>query len=72
MAQKDLYDGMEGISTKLLLLLGYSKEEVTEFLDKARADLMNPEVSCSCLQTVDVILILHVLTDPYVHFHVSI
>jgi hypothetical protein len=44
MAQKDLHDGMEGISTKLFLLLGYSQEEVTEFLNKARADLMNPEV----------------------------
>jgi SAM-dependent methyltransferase len=50
MAQKDLYDGMEGISTKLFLLLGYSKEEVTELLDKARVDLMNPEVSCSVCQ----------------------
>jgi hypothetical protein len=47
MAQKDLYDGVEGISTKLFLLLGYSQEDVTEFLGKAKADLMNPEVSFS-------------------------
>jgi hypothetical protein len=45
MAQKDLHDGLEGISTKLFLILGYSKEEATEFLEKVKADLMNPEVS---------------------------
>jgi hypothetical protein len=43
MAQRDLYDGIEGISTKLFTLLGYEKEELVKFLDDTRAQLMDPE-----------------------------
>ena len=44
-ALKDLLDGIEGISSKLFTLIGYSPEEVTDFLDKARAELVDPDVS---------------------------
>jgi hypothetical protein len=44
MAQKDLVEGLEGISTKLLLLMGYSQAELTELLDKARQELLDPRI----------------------------
>jgi hypothetical protein len=45
MARKDLVDGIEGISTKLFLMLGYGHDEVKEMLEEVRGDLMNSKVS---------------------------
>jgi hypothetical protein len=45
MAQRDLVDGIEGISTKLFLMLGRGHEEVKENLDRVREALMDPKVS---------------------------
>lgn len=45
MAQRDLVDGVEGISTKLFLMLGYGHDEVKDMLDNVRKDLMDPKVS---------------------------
>jgi hypothetical protein len=45
MAQKDLLDGIEGISTKLFSLLGYSEKEVADSLESAKEGLLNPDVS---------------------------
>lgn len=44
MAQKDLVDGVEGISTKLFLMLGYLHDEVKEMLESVKEDLMDPKV----------------------------
>ena len=44
MTQKDLAEGLEGLSTRLFLMLGYSQDELSKFLDEARKDLMDPSV----------------------------
>jgi len=44
-AQKDLVEGLDGISTKLLLLMGYEPEALNKFLEDVRKDLMDPAVS---------------------------
>jgi hypothetical protein len=45
MAQKDLVDGLEGISTKLLLMLGYEQEKLKVFFEEVKKELMDPKVS---------------------------
>ena len=45
MAQKDLVDGLEGISMKLLLILGYEPEKLKIFLEEVKKELMDPKVS---------------------------
>jgi hypothetical protein len=44
-AQKDIYDCIEGASAKPLFLLGHNQESVTELIDGAKADIMDPDVS---------------------------
>ena len=46
MAQKDLHDGIEGMTTKLMLNLGHSADELKEFLENCRTDIMNPAIHC--------------------------
>lgn len=45
MAQKDLAEGIEGISTKLLLMVGYEPETLTQFFEEVKKELMDPKVS---------------------------
>lgn len=45
MAQKDLVEGIEGISTKLLLMVGYEPETLKIFLDEVKKEVMDPKVS---------------------------
>ena len=45
MEQKDLVEGIEGISTKLLLMLGYEPETLNPFFEEVKKDLMDPKVS---------------------------
>ena len=45
MAQKDLVEGIEGISTKLLLMLGYKPEELSVFFEEVKKELLDPKVS---------------------------
>ena len=45
MARKDLVDGIEGISKKLFLMMGDSPEQVDEFLENCRQELMDKHVS---------------------------
>lgn len=43
--QRDLHDGLEGLTMKLFTnFLGWSKEEVQNFLKAVRSDLQNPEI----------------------------
>jgi len=54
MAQKDLVEGLDGISTKLLLMMGYEPEALKEFLENARKDLMDPSVSSICYLVIEI------------------
>jgi len=45
MTQKDLVDGVEGISTKLLLMIGYEPENLKVFFEEIKKELMDPKVS---------------------------
>jgi SAM-dependent methyltransferase len=45
MGRKDLYEGIEGISKKLLVMMGGESEEVDSFLEECKAELMDPAVS---------------------------
>lgn len=45
MAQKDFAEGIEGISTKLLLMVGYEPETLKIFLDEVKKEVMDPKVS---------------------------
>jgi len=49
MAQKDMVDGLDGVSTKLLLMMGYEPEALKESLENVRKDFMDPSVSSICL-----------------------
>ncbi|KAF1814563.1 S-adenosyl-L-methionine-dependent methyltransferase [Eremomyces bilateralis CBS 781.70] len=44
LGQKDLLIGIEGISTKLLRMSGYSEEKVNGLLEACRRDLLNPMI----------------------------
>lgn len=44
MAQKDLEEGLEAISMKLLILMGYEEEECKRFLDDVRLDVKNNKI----------------------------
>lgn len=44
MARKDLYDGIDGISKKLFLMMGDTPEEVDDFNEKCKDELMDPAV----------------------------
>jgi hypothetical protein len=68
MALKDFYD-IEGISTKLLALLGYSDENVTELIDAVKVDLLNPEASAYWTQAI--FFVADVSLNPFVHVYVS-
>lgn len=58
MAQKDLIDGLEGASTKLLLMKGYKQEQIDELLENTKKDLMDPAASSANCR-----LIGHPLTE---------
>ena len=45
MGGKDLDGGLEGISTKLLSILGYKEEEVNTLLKEVRSELRSLQVS---------------------------
>ncbi|KAI0596034.1 methyltransferase domain-containing protein [Biscogniauxia sp. FL1348] len=42
MARKDLYEGIDGISKRLLLMMGDSEAEVDAFLERCKAELLDP------------------------------
>jgi hypothetical protein len=46
MGRKDLYEGIDGISKKLFMMMGEgnSEEEVDAFLEQCKAELMDPAV----------------------------
>ncbi|KAI1257796.1 hypothetical protein MGN70_000840 [Eutypa lata] len=44
MARKDLYDGIDGISKKLFLMMGDTPEEVDDFNEKCKDELMDPAI----------------------------
>ncbi|KAH6645825.1 methyltransferase domain-containing protein [Truncatella angustata] len=45
MGRKDLYEGIDGISKKLLVMMGEgTEEEVDKFLEECKADLMDPAI----------------------------
>jgi hypothetical protein len=70
MAQKDLVDGVEGISTKLLLMVGYEPENLKLFFEEVKKELMDPKVSFGkFLQRLTSRLIR--LLGPLLHVHVS-
>jgi len=45
MAQKSWVDGLEGASTKLLLMIGYEPEKLKLFLEEVKEEFMDPKVS---------------------------
>jgi hypothetical protein len=45
MGRKDLYEGIEGISKRLFIMMGDSEEQVDEFLEKCKLELMDSKVS---------------------------
>lgn len=56
MARKDLYEGIDGISKKLFLMLGDTEAEVDAFIEKCKEELMDPAV-CTTLHPMPLILI---------------
>ncbi|KAI1631936.1 methyltransferase domain-containing protein [Biscogniauxia mediterranea] len=50
MARKDLYEGIDGISKRLLLMMGDTEAEVDAFLERCKAELLDPSIHiCMCL-----------------------
>lgn len=69
MAQKDMAEGLEGISQKLLVMMGYEPEKLKEFFENVKKDLMDPAVSvASCWLEIVADFVIGAL----VHMHVSI
>lgn len=55
MAQKDLVEGIEGVSQKLFLMMGYEPENLKEFFEKVKKELMDPAVSTKNFELGDIL-----------------